>query len=704
MRRRRISSFGVAALAALLVAVSGCASDGLGPGPSESSTSTATTSVPATAPTTTTTTTTTTTEPVAPSTTAAGPPSRHARYVVSDDEIEPEAKQLATDIAYALTTYEESDDDFLRLWPIAGGGGMLSLLEASRPLSYPTQWSRGEVVYPQMGGLTDDRTSVMVVTRQTVGSGPEPAFTVVRTLDIRLVKGESGWEFEALASAGGVFDSLDDLVLAGAVAADPRIELPDSARLDILEGGVSPILLEVMADLADITPYGVTVMHTGHPYHVFETNRVSHHSLGRAIDIYRVGDREVVDDRGANSVSEALVEWLWQNSDIIQVGSPWDVDGGPGRSFANTVHQDHIHVAVIGANDPRWVPAIGDLVWEDLDADGIRDAGEPGLAGVTVRLFDDAGREVGSILTDSNGAYSFRELSYGEYHVEVDVPSGYLVSPRNRGSDDSIDSDIDAGGVMATTLLDPREHDPSWDAGLYRKASIGDFVWADADGDGIQDPGEGGLEGVTVRLFDGTGAQVGSMVTGGDGAYAFTGLTPGTYHVEIDVPAGYVAPSRDRGSDDALDSDIDAGGTMAATTLVSGEDDTSWDAGLTRPSSIGDFVWEDADGDGIQDPGEDGLEGVTVRLFDGAGREVGSVETDEDGAYEFTGLRPGRYHLEIEFPDGYGASLQDEGTDDEVDSDIDDEGVTEEVVLAPGADDPDWDAGLVPLPPDRRSG
>ena len=32
---------------------------------------------------------------------------------------------------------------------------------------------------------------------------------------------------------------------------------------------------------------------------------------------------------------------------------------------------------------------IGDLVWEDLNADGVKDAGEPGIAGVTLDLYRD---------------------------------------------------------------------------------------------------------------------------------------------------------------------------------------------------------------------------------------------------------------------------------------------------------------------------
>ena len=315
--------------------------------------SSSTTSTPTTTSSTTTTTSspsTTTTSPPATTTSTAPsprPPAHEARYVVPSTETQPEAKQLAVDIAQSLTTYEASDDHHGRLGALGSRSGVDALAAASEPLIHPGSWSRGEVVYPQLGGLTDDKVSVMVMTRQTVGSGTEAEFSVVRTLDIRLVRGESGWEFDFLDSAGGTFDDVEDLVLAHDVAADPRIEMPDSARLDIRSGLVSPLLLELMAELADRTPYAVVVAATGHPPHVFETDRLSHHTVVRAIDIIRIGDRLVIDDRDQESATKAITEWLYDHPDVAQVGSPWDLDGPESRrSFTDEVHQDHIHLAV----------------------------------------------------------------------------------------------------------------------------------------------------------------------------------------------------------------------------------------------------------------------------------------------------------------------------------------------------------------------
>lgn len=640
---------------------------------------------------------TTTTAASSSSTAGATAPPPGPRYVVPDNEVEREAKQLASDIAYALTTYEATDDPNETFFDIAGAEGLDDLTEIAQPLIYPGQWSRGQIVYPQLGGLTSDKVSVMTVTSQTVGSGVSPEFSVVRTLDIRLIKGDAGWEFDRLASAGGAFESLEALQLAHAVAADPRIEMPDSARLDILDGLISPVLLEVMLDIADITPYAITVMATGHPIHVFETNRVSHHTGGRAIDIHRVGDNLVIDDRHRGSGTWNLVRWLWEDPRMVQVGSPWDIDEGPTRSFANTVHQDHIHVAVVGPNDPRWVPAIGDRVWEDLNANGIQDSGELGIEGVTVRLFNASGTQIASTVTDATGRYEFRYLRYGHYHVAVDIPPGWFASPRDQGSNDAVDSDIDSTGVMPQTTLDPREHDPRWDAGLYRRASIGNLVWEDLDGDGIRDQGEPGVSGVTVRLLDGGGNQVASTTTNGSGEYGFANLTPGTYSVKVDIPGGFLSSPRDQGSDDTVDSDIDASGSMAQTTLTSGESDMRWDAGLVRPVVIGDLVWED-DGDGIQQPGEPGIPGVTVRLFTSGGVQVASKVTDATGEYLFTGVRPGTYYIVVVIPDGFVASPKDQGSDDELDSDIDATGKTATFTLLPGVTDRDWDAGLIAPP------
>jgi len=148
---------------------------------------------------------------------------------------------------------------------------------------------------------------------------------------------------------------------------------------------------------------------------------------------------------------------------------------------------------------------------------------------------------------------------------------------------DATDSDADiVTGIAACTTLVSGEIDLTWDAGFFLPAAIGDFVWHDLDADGIQDAGEPGIAGVEVKLFDCvTILQVGvSQFTDGDGLYLFSGLMPGTYHVEFAPVPGFVRSPQDQGGD-ATDSDADiVTGIAACTTLVSGETDLTWDAGF----------------------------------------------------------------------------------------------------------------------------
>ena len=121
--------------------------------------------------------------------------------------------------------------------------------------------------------------------------------------------------------------------------------------------------------------------------------------------------------------------------------------------------------------------------------------------------------------------------------------------------------------------------------------SIGDFVWYDENGDGIQDPGESGIEGVRVDLYKcltncsnnccSTNNLFRTANTDSNGGYLFENLPPGNYCLKFFEPDGYVFSKQDEGADDALDSDADPlTGETECTTLEAGENDLTWDAGL----------------------------------------------------------------------------------------------------------------------------
>ncbi|MEN8006801.1 MAG: SdrD B-like domain-containing protein [Candidatus Krumholzibacteriota bacterium] len=117
---------------------------------------------------------------------------------------------------------------------------------------------------------------------------------------------------------------------------------------------------------------------------------------------------------------------------------------------------------------PPPLACLGDYVWHDINEDGIQDAGEAGVEGVTVYLMDCQGGELASTTTDASGYYLFCELEPGDYNVKFMLPAGYVFSPQDQGGDDALDSDADpVTGVAACTTLDPGEHDMTWDAGIF---------------------------------------------------------------------------------------------------------------------------------------------------------------------------------------------------------------------------------------------
>nr|WP_255603123.1 SdrD B-like domain-containing protein [Oscillochloris sp. ZM17-4] len=381
-----------------------------------------------------------------------------------------------------------------------------------------------------------------------------------------------------------------------------------------------------------------------------------------------------------------------------------DADRTSGETIATTLTS--------GESDDSWdaginqLASLGDTVWEDMNHNGVQDAGEPGVPGVTVTLYNTATGQVGTPqITDADGFYQFIGLPPDRYYLVFSgLPAGYSFTLQSQGGNSSKDSDADpASGRTSDIDLLSSQDDPTWDAGIYTTASMGDRVWNDLDANGVQDAGEVGVNDVTVTLYQADGTLVSSSTTATvgaeDGIYSFSGLTPGDYYVVFsNLPAGYIFSPADRGTDDSVDSDADrAIGQSATFALASGANDLSWDAGIYLPASLGDFIWDDANANGVQDSGELGVSSVTMRLIQG-GAVISTTTTASDGSYHFRELGAGDYQIEVVRPTGRQISPQLQGGDTATDSDIDRASMQSGVVsLTPGEVNDSLDGGIYQL-------
>lgn len=179
---------------------------------------------------------------------------------------------------------------------------------------------------------------------------------------------------------------------------------------------------------------------------------------------------------------------------------------------------------------------VGDLVWLDIDGDGIKDPGEPGLANVEVTLKDDFGTPIGVTYTDANGGYRFTGVLAGlGYFVEVTggLPAGVVQTAPIGNNDNRTDPfDLAAGEVFLDADLGYRAPTGT--------GIIGDYVWQDVNMNTVQDPGELGLGGVTVLLYRDLNNN-GTLEPGSSSSASFACSGPLPLAITDNTPAGVTA-------------------------------------------------------------------------------------------------------------------------------------------------------------------
>jgi len=128
---------------------------------------------------------------------------------------------------------------------------------------------------------------------------------------------------------------------------------------------------------------------------------------------------------------------------------------------------------------------------------------------------------------------------------------------------------------------------------LPPSGKIGNYVWHDINGNGIQDPGELGLSNVQVRLFDIGHNLIATTITNNSGFYLFQEVAPGLYFLQFSPPNNYRATEDHQGTSTLTDSNIDGSngrGTTPFLDIQEGECELTIDAGFFKYSQVGNSV------------------------------------------------------------------------------------------------------------------
>jgi predicted secreted protein len=297
--------------------------------------------------------------------------------------------------------------------------------------------------------------------------------------------------------------------------------------------------------------------------------------------------------------------------------------------------------------------------YEDLNANGTQDAGEPGLSGWTINATATGGSAVSaSTTTGAGGSYSL-SLTPGSYDVSEACPAGqgWRQSQPGPTTDAAHCGDNKYSITLTSGQVDSDNH-----FGNFKNATKSGVKYEDLNANGTQDAGEPGLSGWTINATATGGSAVSaSTTTGAGGSYSLS-LTPGSYDVGEACPAGQGWRQSQPGP---VTDAAHCGDNKYSITLISQQVDSDNHFGNFRNATKSGYKFRDDNGNGTQDAGEPRLSGWTISLngTDGQGAAVSLTDTtDANGDYSFD-VTPGSYTVCETLQTGWEQTLPSSGAD-----------------------------------------
>jgi LPXTG-motif cell wall-anchored protein len=306
------------------------------------------------------------------------------------------------------------------------------------------------------------------------------------------------------------------------------------------------------------------------------------------------------------------------------------------------VVDDITFVAVAPPPPPPALGSVGTRVWNDLDGDGVQDAGEPGLPGVVVTLDDgNPATTDPTVTTDANGDYKITDVAQGTYTIKT--------SSLPAGAQPTFDADGTASANASTvTISDAHLDDTVQNFGYSMPASISGTVYFDANDDGAIAPGEPGLANVNVTLTGtaGDGSVVNLVTTtAADGSYSFPNLKPGTSVVSEAQPTAWRDGRESAPAGTATTTNDVITVTLTSNTPISGV-------------NFGELGWT-VSGAVALDETNTPLDAVSLALTgtDVIGNPVSLSTQTIAGVYSFSNVAPGTYKVTETQPVGLAEGL-----------------------------------------------
>lgn len=308
--------------------------------------------------------------------------------------------------------------------------------------------------------------------------------------------------------------------------------------------------------------------------------------------------------------------------------------------------------------------SLAGTVFVDANEDLILQSSEQRLAGVKLDLYRlENGKYVAtghSTTTDSQGRYKFGTdlgLMPGTYQVREHQPAGYYSVGSSPGklNDGTTAGRIEVGNPDVLTQVEIKlgdQHASDLNFAENLPASISGHTCVVLSGfDCFSSSSEKApLSGVLIELRDASGNIVSTQTTGADGKYSFTNLRAGVYSITETTPSHLLEGDAKVGS---------AGGNKVNGSLITqiviggGTAASDYDFCELTPSDLSGSVFYDQNNNGRRDSGERLLGNVLVTLWDDAGNKIAEMQTNSQGYYHFSGLRPGTYRVTEQTPSEY---------------------------------------------------